>query len=137
MRLVMVDADERFPQGKRDGLRGLEPDQQARSAIPALAWRQRHRVVPAGTPASRKRGLRDGHQIPQMFARGQFRHHAAVFGVQFDLRRNGIGQNFAVAHHGGAGFVAGSFNGQNVMSLEFKLSNLFEFVQCRIQRCNA
>ena len=48
-----------------------------------------------------------------MFARGEFRHHAAVFGVQLNLRRNRVGQNFSVAHDGGAGFVAGSFNGQN------------------------
>jgi hypothetical protein len=57
--------------------------------------------------------LDDGHQIPQMFAGGQFRHNAAVFGVQLDLRGDGAGQNPAVAHDGGAGFVAGSFKGQN------------------------
>jgi hypothetical protein len=47
-----------------------------------------------------------------MFAGGQFRHDAAVFGVQLDLRGDGAGQNPAVAHDGGAGFIAGSFNGQ-------------------------
>ena len=62
-----------------------------------------------------QRGLRDGNQIPQMFARGQFRHDAAVFGVQFDLRGDGVGQDSSVAHDGGAGFVAGSFKGQKVM----------------------
>src|ERR1017187_6114498 len=47
-----------------------------------------------------------------MFAGGKFRHHAAVFRMQLDLRRSRIGQNPAVAHDGGAGFVAGSFKGQ-------------------------
>jgi hypothetical protein len=56
--------------------------------------------------------LHDGNQIPQMFAGGQFRHNAAVFGVQLDLRGDGAGQNPAVAHDRGAGFVAGSFKGQ-------------------------
>ena len=62
-----------------------------------------------------QRGLRDGNQISQMLARGEFRHDAAIFGVQFDLRGDDIGQNLAVAHDRGAGFVAGSFNGQQVM----------------------
>ena len=48
-----------------------------------------------------------------MFTGGEFGHHAAVFGVQFDLRGNSAGQNPAVAHDGGAGFVAGSFKGKN------------------------
>jgi hypothetical protein len=56
--------------------------------------------------------LHDGHQISQVFAGGKFRHDAAVFGVQLDLRGDGAGQNPAVAHDGGAGFVAGSFKGQ-------------------------
>ena len=47
-----------------------------------------------------------------MFAGGQFGHDAAVFGVQLDLRGNDAGQDPAVAHDGGAGFVAGSFKGQ-------------------------
>ena len=47
-----------------------------------------------------------------MFAGGKFRHHATVFGVQLDLRGDGAGQDPAIAHDGGAGFVAGSFKGQ-------------------------
>ena len=62
-------------------------------------------------PASRSAALRDGHKIFEMLARGQLRHHAAVFLVEFDLRGDGVGQDFPVAHHGGAGFVAGSFDG--------------------------
>jgi hypothetical protein len=33
--------------------------------------------------------------------------------VQLDLRGDGAGQNPAVAHDRGAGFVAGSFKGKN------------------------
>jgi hypothetical protein len=47
-----------------------------------------------------------------MFAGGKFRHNAAVFGMHLDLRGDGAGQNLAIAHNRGAGFVAGSFKGQ-------------------------
>jgi hypothetical protein len=62
-----------------------------------------------------------------MFAGGQFRHNAAVFGVQLDLRGDGAGQNPAVAHDGGAGFIAGSFKGQKshvCWSSSFSLSQI-------------
>ena len=111
MRLVMVDAHEWFPQGERDGLRGLESNEQGhRQARPlrggnSIKFFRRH-------VRFAQRGLHHRDQVAQMFAGGKFRHDAAVFGVQFDLRGDGAGQNPAVAHDRGAGFVAGSFKGQ-------------------------
>ena len=111
MRFVMVDADERFPQGERDGLRGLESDEQGHRQTRPLRGGNGVELLRLHTRFA-QRGLHDGNQIPQMFAGGEFRHDAAVFGVQLDLRGDGAGQNPAVAHDGGAGFVAGSFKGQ-------------------------
>ncbi len=62
-----------------------------------------------GNPGFAQGGVRDGQEILEMFAGGEFRHHAAVFLMQFDLRGNHVGQDDPVAHHGGAGFIAGSF----------------------------
>jgi hypothetical protein len=112
MRFVMVDAHKWFAQGKRDGLRGLESNEQGhrqtrppRGSNSVELSRLHTRLV--------QRGLHDRNQIPQMFAGGKFRHDAAVFGVQLDLRGDGAGQNPAVAHDGGAGFITGTFKGKN------------------------
>jgi hypothetical protein len=112
MRFVMVDANEWFPQGKRDGLRGLESYEQGHRQTRPLRGRNRIKLSRLDTRFV-QRGLHDGNQIPQMFAGGKFRHDTAIFGVQLDLRGDGAGQNPAVAHNGGAGFVAGSFKGKN------------------------
>ena len=42
-----------------------------------------------------KRFAHHRHDLPQMFARSQLRHHAAIFSVNVDLRRDHAGQNFA------------------------------------------
>jgi hypothetical protein len=84
-----------------------------------------------------KRALRDGHQVPQMFAGGQFRHDAAVFRVQLDLRGNGAGQNPAVPHDRGAGFIAGSFKGQESHALNrLMIESLNRYNNLTVQRFN-
>jgi hypothetical protein len=126
MRLVMVDADEWFPQGERDGLRDLASDEQGQRQTRSLRGGDGIEL-PRLDIRIAQRGLHDGNQIPQMFAGGQFRHNAAVFGVQLDLRGDGAGQNPAVAHDGGAGFIAGSFKGQKshvCWSSSFSLSQI-------------
>src|SRR5687767_10891192 len=47
-----------------------------------------------------------------MLARRQFRNDAAVFRVKFDLRRNNVRQHRPIAHDSSAGFIAGSFEGE-------------------------
>jgi hypothetical protein len=111
MRFVMVDADKRFPQGERDSLGRLESDEQGHRQSRPLRGSNSVELSRLH-PRIAQRGLHDGNQIPQMFASGKFRHDTAVFGVQFDLGGDGAGQNPAVAHDCGAGFIAGSFKGQ-------------------------
>jgi hypothetical protein len=111
MRLVMVDADEWFPQGEGDGLGRLKTNQQRHGQARSLRGGNGIELNRFDTRFA-KCALRDWHQITQMFAGGQFRHDAAVFSVQLDLRGDGAGQNRAVAHDCGAGFIAGSFKGQ-------------------------
>ena len=49
--------------------------------------------------------------LPEMFARSEFRHDAAVLAVNIDLRSDNAGENFAaVGHDGGSRFVAGRFD---------------------------
>ena len=64
MRFVMVNADERFLQCKREGLRGFEADEQ-RVGNPGLAWRQRRQFVLRKFRLVQG-GLRDGQKIFQM-----------------------------------------------------------------------
>ena len=47
-----------------------------------------------------------------MLAGGDFRHHPTVFRVGFNLRRNNHGEHVAIGNDRRAGFVTGSFNGQ-------------------------
>ena len=130
MRLVMVDADERFAQGERDGLRRLESDHQRDRQTRPLRGGDGVKLSGVYTRFA-QRGLHDGHQVPQMFARGQFRHHPAVLGMQPDLRGNDTGQNPAVAHDRRAGFIAGSFNGEKVMIVsEFSIPRQPLEIQC-------
>src|SRR5579885_532470 len=134
MSLVMVDAQEGFFQSEGDRLRCFETDQQrdgqARSARgghgvklngPAAQARLR-RDRRAGSVFARFLQSRARHwqQIFQMLARGQFGHHAAVFGMKLNLRGDDVTQDAAVAHDSGAGFIAGSFNGQKGHSLNFR-----------------
>ena len=54
------------------------------------------------------------HDLAQMLARGQFRHHAAIFAVNLDLRRHHARKNAAAAgDNGRGGFVAGRFDAEN------------------------
>ena len=54
------------------------------------------------------------HDLPQMLARSQLRHHAAIFPVNIDLRRNHAGQNLSpVGDHRRRRFIARRFNPQN------------------------
>jgi len=116
----MIDADEWFVQRERRRLRRLQPDEQGVGQSRPL--RRRHGVeLLNGNARLAQRGLRDGQKIFQVFARGEFRHHAAVFRVQLDLRGDDVGQDFPVAHDGGAGFIAGSFEREQGHQLEFKL----------------
>src|SRR6266511_5441631 len=107
-----MDADKRFAQCERDGLCGGEPDQQ-RAGEPR-APRRSDRVHLGGQDLRFTQGSAgDWQQVAQVLARGQFRHDAAVRGVEVDLRSDEVGPDFTVPDHGHAGFVARRFDGQD------------------------
>ena len=55
-----------------------------------------------------------------MGAAGDFRHHAAIQGVEVNLAEHHVRHDgAAVFHHGGGGFVAGGFQGQNAHPILF------------------
>ena len=65
-----------------------------------------------------QRGAGHRHQVAQMFAAGQLRHHAAIGGVGGDLRSDHARhQLLAAAHHGCRRFVAGALNSKNQSTL--------------------
>lgn len=108
MRFVMMDADERFSQSECERLTRFETDEQRRGQSRSL--RCGNGIELRGSDASlAQSGLRYGQKVSQMFARGKFRNDAAIFSVHLDLRRNHGGANHAIAHDGGTGFIAGSF----------------------------
>ena len=111
MRLVMIDADERFVQRKRQRLRRLETNQQRDAQTRPLRGRDGVKLLCGNFGLTQSR-LRDGQKIFQMFPRREFGNDAAVFRVEFYLRRNHIRQDTAIAHDGGAGFITGSFDAE-------------------------
>lgn len=63
----------------------------------------------------------DGEEVAEMFAGGEFGDDAAVFGVEGGLTGDDVGENGAVTDEGGAGFVAGGFEGEEVQDLGLEL----------------
>ena len=63
MRLVMIDADERFAQRERDGLRGLEPDQQRDRQSRPLRGGHGVKLRRRKSPASLKAALATGRRF--------------------------------------------------------------------------
>lgn len=109
MGLMVVDADKWFLQRIGSSLRGLETDQQCRGQTRSLRGGDGV-YLRANDTGLGQSGTRHGQEVLQMFARGEFGHHAAVFGMNLDLRGNGVGQNGAITHDGSAGFVTGCFD---------------------------
>ncbi len=62
----------------------------------------------------RERFAHHRHDLAQVFARGQLRHHAAIFPVNINLRSDHAGQNLApVGDHCRRCLIARRFNSQN------------------------
>src|SRR5205085_8865752 len=92
MRFVVIDAEERFFQGVGESLAGLKADDESWRKTGALGGGDRIEI--AAFDGGQGKGF-SGHrqQVAQVFAGGEFGDYSAVFGMQFDLRRNGIRQN--------------------------------------------
>jgi len=82
MRLVMMNSEKRFAEREGHRLRGFETGHQSVWQSGAAGGGNggemfgRHARFGQG-------GGGDGNQVSQVFARGEFRDHAAVFRVQF------------------------------------------------------
>ncbi len=108
MRLMMMNTNERLAQRVGDGLAGFEADDQRGGQSRTL--RRGNSIQLRRRDASfvqRRCGY--GEKIPQMFARGQFRHDATVFGVKLNLRGNHRCADAPIRDHRRTGFVTGSF----------------------------
>ncbi len=111
MRLVMVDAEEGLAKGEGHRLRCACACHQ--SLGQAGTEGGGHGFELRGPDARLvEGGGGDGQQVAQVFTRGEFGHHAAVFGMKLDLGGDYVGEDAAVVDDGGAGFVAGGFEGE-------------------------
>ena len=87
--LEMVDADQRLPQRLRYRLAVHQPHQERPDQPRSLRHRDRaHFVQRDSGPAARL--LDHGHDLAQVFARCEFRHHAAILFVGQDLRGDDV-----------------------------------------------
>ena len=114
MAFQVVDGDQRLLQGKRQRLGITDTHQQRSRQSGPLSHGQRvDRLV--GLAGLRQRLAHHGHNRPQMLARGQLRHHAAIGLVGRNLREHDVGDNLlADAHHGGRGLVTGALDAEYV-----------------------
>ncbi len=107
----VMHADQGNPPGKGYRLGRRQPDQK-RPDQPRTAGDgdplDRRRATP---PCSRASSTTT--EWPQVLARGQFRDHPAVAGMDIHLGGDDIGQDLtAVAHNGRGGFVTGCFEAE-------------------------
>src|SRR5438045_6958885 len=110
--LVMLDS-EKWPANRiGESLGGLYANQQRARQARSLS----------GGNAAESSGLnlrlvqrraRYRNDIPKMFTSSQLWHDPAVFRMQTDLLRNDVGEETSPVDYCCAGFVAGSFKGQN------------------------
>src|SRR5262249_12086695 len=69
------------------------------------------------------------HKINLLFMQtsGETRHYAAIFFVEFDLRRNFIRDNAIILGYGYRGFIAGGIDGEDFHRIkQFDFSNITE-----------
>ena len=108
---MVVDAYEWAPKDEGQCLGSLEADHQGAGQARALGGGDGVETIGAGGCFAQS-CPGDGKQVLEVLARSQFRDDAAVLLVQLDLGGDDVGQNTALVHHGGAGFIAGRFEGE-------------------------
>jgi hypothetical protein len=108
---VMVNTNESNVQGKGQTLSSLEAREQRVRKPRSL--RSGNRLNLRGiNPRFFQREAADREQIAQVFACGEFGHHATVFGVELRLRRDNIRKNPAISDDRDARLVAGGLDGE-------------------------
>ena len=103
MALEVVDRHERQRTGVGERLREVEPHEQRAGQPRPVGHGHRVDLVEAAGCA-RQRLVQHGDHRLHVLARGQLRDHAAVFGVQLDLRRDDVRANAPAVlddRHGG------------------------------------
>jgi hypothetical protein len=104
--LEVVYRNERFTQTGGERFAVGNPDQQSADQTWPLGHSDRVEIGQAHA------GLLQSlahyrHDLAQVFARGQFGHHAAELAMNIDLRRNHAGKNcLAGSNHGRGGLIA-------------------------------
>lgn len=112
MCFVMVDAVERPAEREGGGLGGLETGHERGGQAGALGGGE-DIDLRNGDAGTGERGADHREEILEMLAGGEFGNDSTILGVESRLRGDDIGQDFAIANDGGAGFVAGSFDPEN------------------------
>ena len=110
----MVDRNQRLVERERQSLGIADADQQRSGEAGTLRDRDRiDRVV--SLIGLSQRLPHDGNNRPQVLARCQLGHNAAVGLMRRDLRSHHVRDDLlARAHHGRRGFVAGTFDAEDV-----------------------
>ncbi len=111
--LKVMDADDRLVPCQRQRVGDPGADQQRAGQARSLGVGDR--IDRGGRDAGALQHLAEqGQHTPDMVARRQFRHHAAVCAVHLDLRVQGVGeQPLRRVVQRQAGFVAGTFDTEN------------------------
>ncbi|MPM91687.1 hypothetical protein SDC9_138819 [bioreactor metagenome] len=123
----MIDAVKRLAPGQCETLGEIDPHQQRRDQPRPLRHRDRVDLL-QGDARLGERTVEHRLQRRQVFARRQFRNHAAVRRVLRDLRRDAAGQHFiSVFDHSRGGFVAAGLYSQNQSHFEKIPIQLFAF----------
>lgn len=109
---VVVNSEKRAVEGEGEGLSAFEADHECIGQAGALGGGDGVEV--ARTDAGRPEGgMNHRGAVTQMLAGGEFGDDTAVFRVQRHLRCHDVGEDAAIPDDGGAGFVAGGFDGQD------------------------
>jgi len=113
--LDVVDGDEGFLPGEGKGFGGGGADEEAADEAGAVGDGDGVEFAGGGLNACGIKSLiDDGVEAFEVGAGGDFGDDAAEFGVEVDLGRDDVGEDFAaVTDDGGGGFIAGGLYSEN------------------------
>ena len=107
----MVDRDQRLPHSQGGAFGEVHRHQQRADETGTVSHGDGV-DLPAGDTRLSQGPVRQGGDGLHMLPGGDFRHHAAIEGVNIHLRQDGVGaDDAAILHHGGGGLITGGFKG--------------------------
>ena len=108
--LEMIHCNQRQTLRKRQGLGICDAHKQRARQARTAGYRNGVEIGQRNACLGQRRA-HHGHNRTQMLAAGELRHHASIFGMGGNLRRDhGRQRACATLHDGGSGFVAGGFD---------------------------